>query len=88
MARNGHHWEVDWELVTDSYFEWGASREEAGRVLAGGVEGVAVEDLVSARQGPEIAVHSSPGQCRPLDVGGQFRASYLDWTVSAERQSR
>jgi len=33
--------------MTDSYFEWGASGEEVGRVLAGEVEGVAVEDLVS-----------------------------------------
>jgi len=76
--------------MTDSYFEWRASGEEAGRVLAGEVEGVAVEGLVSARQGPETAAHrqSSPGKCRPLDVGGQFRASYLDWTVSAERRNR
>lgn len=76
--------------MTDSYFEWGASGEEAGRVLAGEVEGVAAEDLVSARQGPETAAHrqSSPGKCRPLDVGGQFRVSYLDWTVSAERRNR
>jgi len=89
MVRDGRHWEVDQELMTDSYFDWGASGEEAGRVLAGEVEGVAVENLVSARQRPETAHRqSSPGQCRSLDVGGQFRVSYLDWTVSAERQSR